>query len=96
MTVISIEAVAKREMLTPLAPPDRSNPRHYAHPNHAVHPIILNQSHQAILDSPDRHHFRVGRDTSCSLLPTRQLLGHTYHSAIDLGGLVVVYQSNPR
>jgi hypothetical protein len=83
-------------MLTHSAPSDWPDPRYHSHSNHAVHLAILYQGHQAIFDSPDRHHFRIGWDTSCSLLSTRQLLGHTYHSTIGLCGFAVVYQSNPR
>jgi len=83
-------------MLTLSALPDWPDPRYHAHSNHAVHLAVYQQSHQAILYPPDRHHFRIGWDTSRSVLSTRQLLGHTYHSTIGLCGFALVYQSNTR
>jgi len=85
----------KRDILTQSAAPDRSRPRNYAHPDHAVHLAILYQGHQAIFPSPDRRHFCFGRDPSGPVLPDRQLLGHTYHSTVGLCGFALVYQSNP-
>jgi hypothetical protein len=79
-------------MLTLSAPPDRPDPRHHAHSNHVVHLAVYHQGHEPIFYSPDRHYFCIGRDPSRSVLSTRQLLGHPYHSTLGLCGFAVVYQ----
>lgn len=96
MTVSLSEAWSTRNTLTLSATPDWSSALYNAHPNLVVHLTVHDQGHQAIFDSPDRHHCCTGWDPSRSLLPTRQLLGYTYHSTTGLRGFAVVYQSSTR
>jgi len=96
MTVSLSEVLSKRSTLTLSAAPDWSSARYNARPNLGVHLAVHDHCHQAIFDTPDCHHCCTGRVPSRSLLPTRQLLGHTYHSTTGLRGFAVVYQSSTR